>query len=547
MIAIKKDAMRYRDPETGKFVGVSLIGGDAPSGSGGTPVEIDGTLTQSGKAADAKAVGDQLSTLKGAIDAKGDPTDEQVKNAVDDYLTKNPASVITSAAIQDINIKKWIGRKIVVDGSSITSGGTGVELPTWPSFIKDIFALSAVYNHAVGGTPWFVYGASNVMSRVAEYETDADAVIIMGDYNGIGTVTSNESINDGPSLDGGYYAKLKYLAETLIEKYPLCPIIWVVEPPRGSGECTPMHHDGAYVRQGEMIEEVAELYGFAHCNLMKNTLFRPWVQANYDATTKDGTHPWNNIQRTMAQIIAETMKRTPIIYQESYVLDTSGSTGSGSGGSGDAGGEENPGVNLTEIKASLSSSYEMYTTDTLDALRQYLTVKAVYSDLSEKTVTDYAIIGELTEGTSTLTIEYGGATTTVNVTVSSGYRSITVEQSSLIASNYNGKYVISATVGESRSTIGLKDYANTGVSDPISVMPGTVVRFFSNPDQGKGVGYPSLSSHDIVFFDADDKIISSGNAVSGSWSFTVPDNASTFIVTVANNSTYYFISYTPGA
>lgn len=64
MIAIKKDAMRYRDPETGEFVGVSLIGGDAPSG--GTPVEIDDTLTQSGKAADAKAVGDQLSALNQA-------------------------------------------------------------------------------------------------------------------------------------------------------------------------------------------------------------------------------------------------------------------------------------------------------------------------------------------------------------------------------------------------------------------------------------------------------------------------------------------------
>lgn len=64
MIAIKKDAMRYRDPETGKFVGVSLIGGDAPIG--GTPVEIDDTLTQSGKAADAKAVGDRLTALNTA-------------------------------------------------------------------------------------------------------------------------------------------------------------------------------------------------------------------------------------------------------------------------------------------------------------------------------------------------------------------------------------------------------------------------------------------------------------------------------------------------
>lgn len=66
MIAIKKDAMRYRDPETGKFVGVSLIGGDAPSG--GTPVEIDTTLTQSGKAADAKVVGDKLTELNQALE-----------------------------------------------------------------------------------------------------------------------------------------------------------------------------------------------------------------------------------------------------------------------------------------------------------------------------------------------------------------------------------------------------------------------------------------------------------------------------------------------
>ena len=35
-------------------------------GGGGTPVEIDDTLTQRGKAADAKAVGDQLSALNEA-------------------------------------------------------------------------------------------------------------------------------------------------------------------------------------------------------------------------------------------------------------------------------------------------------------------------------------------------------------------------------------------------------------------------------------------------------------------------------------------------
>lgn len=42
-------------------------------------------------------------------------------------------------------------------------------------------------------------------------------------------------------------------------------------------------------------------------------MYRPWIQANYDVTTSDGTHPYNIIQYTMAQVIAETMKRTPLL------------------------------------------------------------------------------------------------------------------------------------------------------------------------------------------------------------------------------------------
>lgn len=49
----------------------------------GQNVELDTTMTQSGKAADAKAVGDALANV-------GKPTDEQVNEAVNDYLDANP-------------------------------------------------------------------------------------------------------------------------------------------------------------------------------------------------------------------------------------------------------------------------------------------------------------------------------------------------------------------------------------------------------------------------------------------------------------------------
>ena len=60
------------------------------SEGGGTPVEIDDTLTQSGKAADAKVVGDQLSALNQAIGNKLDAS--ALPTAVNDALAQAKAS-----------------------------------------------------------------------------------------------------------------------------------------------------------------------------------------------------------------------------------------------------------------------------------------------------------------------------------------------------------------------------------------------------------------------------------------------------------------------
>ena len=62
-------------------------------------------------------------------------------------------------------------------------------------------------------------------------------------------------------------------------------------------------------------------------------------------------------------------------------------------------------------------SATIYDTDSLDTLKQYLTVTATYSDSTTATVTDYTLSGTLTEGTSTITVAYGGKTDTFNVTV----------------------------------------------------------------------------------------------------------------------------------
>ena len=60
----------------------------------------------------------------------------------------------------------------------------------------------------------------------------------------------------------------------------------------------------------------------------------------------------------------------------------------------------------------------IYDNASLDDLKPMLTVTASYDDGTSQTVTDYTLSGTLAEGTSTITVSYGGKSATFNVTVS---------------------------------------------------------------------------------------------------------------------------------
>ena len=76
-----------------------------------------------------------------------------------------------------------------------------------------------------------------------------------------------------------------------------------------------------------------------------------------------------------------------------------------------------PTVRLTSISCVYTQSDVVYNTDSLESLKDDLVVTVYYSDYSTQTVTTYALSGTLTEGTSTITVSYGGKTTTFTVTV----------------------------------------------------------------------------------------------------------------------------------
>ena len=73
---------------------------------------------------------------------------------------------------------------------------------------------------------------------------------------------------------------------------------------------------------------------------------------------------------------------------------------------------------VTSISAVYTQSGTVYDTDTLDSLRNDLVVTATYEGGTTGVVTTYTLYGTLTAGTSTVTVSYGGKTTTFTVTVS---------------------------------------------------------------------------------------------------------------------------------
>lgn len=75
---------------------------------------------------------------------------------------------------------------------------------------------------------------------------------------------------------------------------------------------------------------------------------------------------------------------------------------------------------VSSISAAFNQGQNViYDTDSLNDLKQYLTVTATYEGGATTIVTGYTLSGTLTIGTSTITVSYSGKTTTFNVTVTS--------------------------------------------------------------------------------------------------------------------------------
>lgn len=146
-------------------------------------------------------------------------------------------------------------------------------------------------------------------------------------------------------------------------------------------------------------------------------------------------------------------------------------------------------VSVSSISAVFNQGQNVvYDTDSLDTLKQYLTVTATYADTSTAVVTNYSLSGTLTEGTSTITVTYGGVTDTFIVTVTHATVQYTVTNTLTNCSNSNAATVINEQASYSGTITASSGY----ILDTVTVtMGGTDI---TSTAYTSGTGAVSIAS-----------------------------------------------------
>lgn len=167
----------------------------------------------------------------------------------------------------DFNRAKWKDKKIIVDGESLTANGN------WHTYLKAWLSLSAVYNHAVAGVS-MTYTASNPWrTRVENYETDADAIILLGDHNSIISGVIDDTTDDT------WFGQWNQYLQAIIAKFPTKPIILA------SHWKTDAQHGDNAKNKAIAFKNLSDKYGLHYVDFFNDFIFR---YDNTESVTKFG-------------------------------------------------------------------------------------------------------------------------------------------------------------------------------------------------------------------------------------------------------------------
>lgn len=175
-----------------------------------------------------------------------------------------------------------------------------------------------------------------------------------------------------------------------------------------------------------------------------------------------------------------------------------------------------PPANLVSITATfVQDTNVIYDNQTLDDLKPYLTVKAKYDNGTTETVTSYTLSGNLITGTSTITVSFGGQTTTFTVTVTHAKTQYTITNnltdvttsSAMTVINEEEAYTATLTaesgyiIASVTVTMGNTDITSTAYSDGTITIASVTGNVVITATAAEDVGWISDVPYEITWTD----------------------------------------------
>ena len=442
------------------------------------------------------------------------------------------------------------------------------------SWVKDLLGLASYNNYGVSG-----YKVSDVYNKVKSVTGTADIVFVMC---GVNDQTFSVPLGTmGDNTTGTTYGALDLLCALLKQKYPTSIVVFIT--PHYQTNYRHSDGITSY-EVSKAVKEVCEKYAIpVYDNFVLSGIYPSnlsyfttdgchWNDITHEMVGKN-LSKW--VTDTFGYLYGEsnddagdgeetkTLTNITAVFEQGdttiYTTDTLGSLKSYltvranyDDGSSEAvtaytlSGSLNVGVNtitvsyggkittfvVTAIEQeeqkllnNITAVFEqgnnaIYVTDTLDVLKQYLTVTGYFSDGTSSNVTDYTLSGTLVEGTSVITVTYLGKTTTIDVTVTARTETIIYASDRALQNGYyyNGKHNNSST---------------HCYTDNIPVPASTEIQARSNLQVG------------VALFDTDGNYIENIFAYTGGgkgqedlsdFTFTTPANCGSIILNVWGNT-----------
>lgn len=346
-----------------------------------TAMDLDDTLTVEGKAADAKAVGDEIESFRSYSTNKFsnlEMTDDSIREDVTSLkadLNRTEDEIIrTAGVIEELECGLTEEVKTALLACFTRVAWIGDDGQTYYDALSDALNRSRV-----------ISGISAVFTQGSAVIYDTDELYALKQY-----LTVTATYSDGTTKEVNNYTLIgKLVAGT-------STITVAYNKKTTTFNVTVTH-------QTKTLESISATFNSSASITTDNVL--------------DDLRPYLTVLATYADSTTSTITN----YSLSGNLNVGTNTITVSYG----GKTTTFTVNVTQAEATLQSisavfnqgSVVIYENSSLESLKPYLTVTARYSDGTTQTVTNYTLSGTLTKGTSTITVSYSGKTATFKVVV----------------------------------------------------------------------------------------------------------------------------------